>query len=161
MNRKERVRTRRASPVCRDEGGVAAHDSQGGNMTLKTIAIVFGIVLVAAGLLGFVPALNPGGKMLGIFDVNAAHNVVHLATGVIALVAGFASDKASKIFFQVFGIVYAAVAALGFYYGEALLLGVVSNNVADTWLHVVIAVIALYLGFMMQPSEARTASVAQ
>jgi len=64
------------------------------------------------------------------------------------------------MFFQVFGIVYAAVAALGFFYGDALLLGVVSNNVADTWLHVVIAVIALYLGFMMQPSEARTASVA-
>jgi hypothetical protein len=129
-------------------------------MTLKTIAIVFGIVFAAVGLLGFVPALNPGGKLLGIFDVNAAHNIVHLATGIIALAVGFASDRASKIFFQVFGIVYAAVAALGFFYGDALLLGIVSNNLADTWLHVVIAVIALYLGFMMQPSGATNANVA-
>jgi Domain of unknown function (DUF4383) len=127
-------------------------------MTLKTIAIIFGIVFIAVGLLGFVPALNPGGKLLGFFDVNAAHNVVHLATGVVALVVGFASDKASKIFFQVFGIVYAVVAALGFFYGDTPLLGIVSNNLADTWLHVVIAVIALYLGFMMQPEQATTAA---
>jgi hypothetical protein len=127
-------------------------------MTLKRIAMIFGIVFIAVGLLGFVPALNPGGKLVGIFDVNAAHNLVHLATGVVALAVGFASDRASKIFFQVFGIVYAVVAALGFFYGDTPLLGVVSNNVADTWLHVVIAAMALYLGFMMQPEQATTAA---
>jgi len=31
---------------------------------------------------------------------------------------GFASDQGVEDFFQVFGIVYAAVAALGFYYGN-------------------------------------------
>ena len=30
------------------------------------------------------------------------------------------------------------------------------RNVADTWLHVVIALISLYLGFMMQPDSATT-----
>jgi hypothetical protein len=125
-------------------------------MTLKMIAMIFGIVLVAVGLLGFVPALNPGGKLLGFFDVNVAHNVVHLATGVVALIAGFASDKASRIFFQVVGVVYALVAVLGFVNGDQPLLGIVSNNAADTWLHVVIALIALYLGFMMKPVNAVT-----
>ena len=72
-------------------------------MTLKKIAIVFGIVFVAAGLLGFLPAANPGGKLLGLFAVNSMHNLIHLATGIVALVVGFASDKASRIFFQVFG----------------------------------------------------------
>lgn len=71
---------------------------------------------------------------------------------------GFASDKASRTFFQVFGIVYAAVAALGFYYGNQPLLGIVSSNVADTWLHVVIALISLYLGVMMRPDSATTAA---
>ena len=127
-------------------------------MTLKRIAVIFGILFVAAGLLGFVPAVNPAGKLIGVFDVNVAHNLVHIATGVVALIVGFASDKASRIFFQVFGIVYAAVAALGFYYGNQPLLGIVSSNMADTWLHVVIALISLYLGFMMRPEQATTAA---
>jgi uncharacterized protein DUF4383 len=125
-------------------------------MSLKRIAVIFGILFVAGGLLGFVPAVNPGGKLLGMFDVNGAHNLVHIATGVVALIVGFASDKASRIFFQVFGIVYAAVAALGFFYGDQPLLGMISNNVADTWLHVVVAAISLYLGFLMRPATAPT-----
>ena len=127
-------------------------------MSLKRIAVIFGILFVAGGLLGFVPAVNPGGKLLGMFDVNGAHNLVHIATGVVALIVGFASDKASRIFFQVFGIVYAAVAALGFFYGNQPLLGMISNNVADTWLHVVVAAISLYLGFFMRPATAPTAA---
>ena len=39
---------------------------------------------------------------------------------------------------------------LGFVTGDGLLLGLVANNAADTWLHVVIAVVALYLGFVMK-----------
>ena len=127
-------------------------------MSLKRIAVIFGILFVAGGLLGFVPAVNPGGKLLGMFDVNGAHNLVHIATGVVALIVGFASDKASRIFFQVFGIVYAAVAALGFFYGDQPLLGMISNNVADTWLHVGVAAISLYLGFLMRPATAPTAA---
>ena len=127
-------------------------------MSLKRIAVIFGILFVAGGLLGFVPAVNPGGKLLGMFDVNGAHNLVHIATGVVALIVGFASDKASRIFFQVFGIVYAAVAALGFFYGNQPLLGMISNNVADTWLHVGVAAISLYLGFLMRPATAPTAA---
>ena len=80
-------------------------------MSLKRIAVIFGILFVAGGLLGFVPAVNPGGKLLGLFDVNGVHNLVHIATGIVALIVGFASDRASRIFFQVFGMVYAAVAA--------------------------------------------------
>jgi hypothetical protein len=38
------------------------------------------------------------------------------------------------------------------------LLGIVSSNVADTWLHVVVALISLYLGFMMRPEQAATAA---
>jgi hypothetical protein len=97
-----------------------------------------------------VPAATPGGKLLGIFAVNTIHNLVHVASGIVALIAGFASERGAKIYFQVFGIVYALVAALGFVQGDGLLLGLVSNNAADTWLHVVIAVVALYLGFVMK-----------
>jgi hypothetical protein len=120
-------------------------------MSLQRIALIFGIVFVIVGVLGWVPAVNPGGKLLGIFDVNAAHNVVHLATGAVAIIVGAMSEKASRVFFQVFGVIYGLVAALGFFYGDAPLLGFVANNAADSVLHVVIAVVALYLGFGMKP----------
>jgi len=120
-------------------------------MSLKRIAVIFGIVFVIVGVLGWIPAVNPGGKLLGIFDVNAAHNVVHLVTGVLAIIVGVMSEKASRVFFQVFGVIYGLVAVLGFFYGDGPLLGIVANNAADSVLHVVIAVVALYLGFGMKP----------
>jgi hypothetical protein len=125
-------------------------------MSLKQIAVIFGIVFVVVGALGWVPAVNPGGKLLGIFDVNPAHNCVHLATGVVAIIAGVVSEKGSRIFFQVFGVIYGLVAALGFFSGDQPLLGIVANNAADSVLHVVIAVVALYLGFGMKPAAPTT-----
>ena len=127
-------------------------------MSLKQIAIIFGIVFVVVGVLGWVPAVNPGGKLLGIFDVNPAHNVVHLATGVLAIIVGASGEKPSRVFFQVFGVIYALVAVLGFFSGDQPLLGIVANNAADAVLHVVIAVVALYLGFGMKAEAPATTS---
>jgi hypothetical protein len=129
-------------------------DTEEEAMALKRIAVIFGIVFIAVGLLGWVPALNPGGKLLGLFDVNPAHNLVHLATGIVSLIAGISSDKASKLFFQIFGVIYALVAVLGFVTGDGMLLGIVSNNGADSVLHVIVAVVALYLGFGMKMEAA-------
>ena len=123
-------------------------------MSLKKIAVIFGVIFVVVGVLGFVPVVNPDGKLLGLFDVNTAHNLVHLATGIIAILVGMSSDKASRMFFQVFGVIYALVAVLGFYFGDEPLLGIVANNSADSVLHVIIAVVALYLGFGMKAEAA-------
>jgi hypothetical protein len=57
------------------------------------------------------------------------------------------SGAYARVYFRVFGVVYALVAVLGFYAGNGMLLGLISNNAADTWLHVAIAVVALVLGF--------------
>ena len=117
---------------------------------LKKIAIAFGIIFIVVGLAGFVSALAPDGRLLGYFEVNAAHNAVHIGTGIVALIVGFASGKAARMFFQIFGVIYALVAVLGFVMANQPLLGIVANNAADTWLHVLIAVVALYLGFGMK-----------
>jgi hypothetical protein len=128
------------------------------NMSLKQIGIIFGIIFVIVGVLGWIPAAMPGGKLLGVFDVNTAHNYVHLATGVIAIICGASGEKAARVFFQVFGIIYGLVAVLGFYSGDQPLLGIVSNNTADSVLHVVIAVAALYLGFGTKPAATTPAA---
>lgn len=114
---------------------------------LKTIAIIFGIIILAVGVLGFVPQANNGELLLGIFHVNFIHNLVHIATGIAAILCGISTEYASRLFFQIFGVIYALVALLGFYYGDRDILGLLANNTADNLLHVVIAAISLYLGF--------------
>jgi len=121
---------------------------------LKNIAIAFGIVFIIVGILGFVSAVTPNGLLLGYFEVNPAHNVVHLATGVVALIVAFASEKAMRLFFQI----YALVALMGFFMGNQPLLGIVAINAADNWLHVLIAIVALYLGFGMKAAEPAAAT---
>jgi uncharacterized protein DUF4383 len=118
---------------------------------VKSAAILFGLVFLVVGILGFVPAATPATDgmpmLLGIFHVNAAHNVVHLASGIVFLLCGMAGAGASRAFFKIFGIVYAIVAIWGFVAGNGNTLFVVSNNPAVTWLHVVLALAMLFLGF--------------
>ena len=113
----------------------------------KSLALLFGIVFLVVGILGFVPAATTDQMLLGIFHVNTAHNIVHLASGIVFLLCGMAGAAASRAFFQIFGIVYAIVAIWGFVVGTGKTLWVVSNNPADTWLHVVLAVVMLLIGF--------------
>jgi hypothetical protein len=119
---------------------------------VKTAAIIFGIVFLAVGILGFVPAattdVNGMPMLLGIFHVNTAHNFVHLASGVVFLLCGMAGAGPSRMFFKIFGLVYALVAVLGFMNPAGPLLGMISNNPATTYLHVVLAAAMLFLGFV-------------
>lgn len=114
---------------------------------LKIMAAIFGIVMLIIGVLGFIPALFFDGKLIGLFDVNAIHNIIHLLTGAISLWVSLTSHSASKMFFQVFGVIYGIVAVLGFFYGNTPILGLIANNWNDVWLHLIIAIFALYLGF--------------
>lgn len=123
---------------------------------LKKLASLFGVIFLVIGVLGFVPAATTNGMLLGFFHVNLWHNIVHLLTGVIALSAGCGCcascsicDKwTPKLFFQAFGVIYGLVAVLGFWYGNEAIFGWIANNTADTFLHVGVAVVSLYLGFV-------------
>jgi hypothetical protein len=118
-------------------------------MTAKMAAIVLGIVFVVIGLLGFVN--NP---VLGIFQVNALHNVVHIVSGLV-LLAGAYTSFGSSMALKVIGIVYAIVAVLGFFLvsADGMLLGLAMNE-ADKWLHVVLAIVILAAGFGL-PDDSR------
>ncbi|MAF24784.1 hypothetical protein CL634_04330 [bacterium] len=106
---------------------------------------VLGIIFVLVGILGFIPGVTSNGHLLGIFEVDMIHNIIHLVTGLIALGVAKSADN-SKKFLQIFGVIYAIIAVLGFLGEGGDVLGVASNS-ADTWLHVVTAIIFLYLGF--------------
>ena len=132
------------------EGDLLEHDH-----LLKTAAIVFGIVFLAIGILGFVPqALSHDNLLFGLFRVNNIHNIVHLASGVVALLCGLNSEQASRMYFQIFGIIYALVAILGvLYHHHDLFNGMLFNNVHDEWLHTLIALVSLYLGFFFSHKD--------
>ena len=121
----------------------------------RTFAIVFGAVYVLVGVLGFVlPS-----PLLGLFGVNVLHNIVHLAIGGLWLFAAFAApmgaDSPRKIS-QVIGIVYLLVAILGFVL-PALMDQLLVINMADNFLHLVTAILALYIGFMTPRAAMTTA----
>ena len=105
---------------------------------------------------------NDDGLLLGIFEVNGVHNVIHLITGAVALWAGMSSAKNAKMYFQVFGVIYGLVAVLGIFDTDGPLLGIIAHNMADLMLHIVIAAAALYLGFgsktMPAPAPVPTSS---
>lgn len=114
---------------------------------LRALAILFGILFLIAGILGFIPMYSPNDQLIGYFLINPLHNLIHIITGIIALWVGFSSAHASKIFFKIFGVMYVVVALLGLYYGDQPIFGLIANNMPDVGLHFVVGIIALILGF--------------
>lgn len=115
------------------------------HMNTQKAAKWFGWVILVVGILGFIPGVvTSSGLLLGIFQVDPLHNLVHIVTGLIALFC-MGSFNASKMFFKIFGVIYAIITILGFI-GGGMVLGMMMN-MADNLLHIVIALFALYYGF--------------
>lgn len=119
---------------------------------LNKLALGAGIVLTLVGILGFVPGITSGGYLLGIFMTGALHNIIHIVTGIAALVAVW-GVYSPRLYFQIFGVVYALVTVIGFLQGDTVL-GLIMVNTADNVLHLAIAGVALYAGFGMKEGMA-------
>ena len=107
---------------------------------VKLTTKILGGVLLVVGVAGFFV----DGQLL-MFQVDTVHNVVHIATGVIGLIAS-GTYSYSRLFLIVFGLVYAVVTVLGFTMGGDIL-GLFSVNMEDNTLHAAIAVVCLGVGF--------------
>ena len=108
----------------------------------KTVVKLFGWVLLVVGVVGFFN--NP---ILGIFAVDTVHNLIHIVSGLVGIVMAGKGEGSAKMFAKVFGAVYALVAILGFVSSSDMILGLISSNGADNWLHVALAVVFLAVGF--------------
>jgi hypothetical protein len=118
---------------------------------LKRAANIFGIAFIVAGVLGFIPGITTAdGYLLGLFHVDATHNIVHILSGAVALAAASRGERGAQLYFQIFGVVYAVIAVLGIFYGARPVLGFLTNNAANVVLHFAIAAVALYFGFVAQ-----------
>lgn len=125
--------------------------------TIQKLAMVFGILFVLVGTIGFI---TPGGmymqpsdpamaaKALGIFPVNLLHNIVHLLFGIWGL-AAYRSWSGSKNFFVWVGIIYAVLTVLAFVSPSGF--GLVPLAGADIWLHCLLAIVMLAIGLTAKP----------
>lgn len=115
-------------------------------MMLRILAILFGIGFIFAGVAGFLPSFSPNGLLLGWFQIDPMHNIVHLVSGIIAIMAA-TSYSYSRLYFQIFGVIYGLVTIAGFVMRGDLGFMMMHMNLADNFLHLGITIVALFLGF--------------
>lgn len=138
----------------RREGGVTR-----GRTDIQKAAMLFGIIFLLVGLLGFIPGITQdfdrlttfddvGAKLLGIFGVNVLENAVHLLYGVVGLVAA-SSWAASKNYFVWGGVVYVGLWLYGLVIDEQSAANFVGLNMAAHWLHLALGVTMIAVGFLL------------
>ena len=118
----------------------------------RTVALVLGVVYVLVGIVGFLPAPlvtenmtdAASGAILGIFPINALHNVVHLAIGA-ALLYGSTATSAAVLVSRIVGAVYIVVGLLGFVSPSTF--GLMPIGGADIFLHLGTGLVLLFIGF--------------
>ena len=127
-------------------------------LTPISTAWLFAASFYAAAAIGFLP--NPLLGAQGLFVTNTAHNLVHLLTGVGFTIVALIGSKASVVFMQAFGVIYALTGFIGFFAtghgGDAHLLGLVHVNSLDNFLHVGLGAVIGAAGWYFHPRSVRT-----
>jgi hypothetical protein len=133
------------------------------NSTIQKLAAVFGVVFVLVAIVGFIApggmAMQPtdpatAAKALGIFPVNLLHNIVHLLFGAWGLAAS-RSWGGSKQFFTVAGVIYIVLTIVGFLSPSGF--GLVPLGGSDIWLHALLGIVMLAIGYTAKPAGTATA----
>ena len=116
-------------------------------MSSKTAALIFGVVFIAVGLLGFIDNPIIGTAEGAIFHADTTHNYVHIASGVLFLLVAMMS-RASAGFMMLFGIIYMLIGVLGMVSGDGSVLGFLHVNAADNYLHIALGVVIFLAGLV-------------
>jgi hypothetical protein len=138
----------------RREGGTAMAKSD-----IQRAAMLFGVVFLAVGVLGFIPGITTdydrlttfddvGAKLLGIFGINILENLAHLLYGVVGILAA-SSWVFSRAYFVWGGVVYLALWLYGLVIDERSSANFLGVNMAAHWLHFVLGLVMVALGFLL------------
>src|ERR1044072_85991 len=106
-------------------------------------ALVGGILLIA-GIIGFFYSASFGSPgsvdaVFGVLDVNAWHNLIHILTGALGVLAFMSGPRTARLYALAFGAVYIVVAIWGFIIGGGeSILGFIPINDEDNVLHIVL-----------------------
>jgi hypothetical protein len=112
-----------------------------GRTPAQLYALLVGGTLLVAGIIGFFYSSDFGSpgevdSVFGILDVNGWHNVVHIVTGGLGLLA---LGYAARAYAGGLGVVYLVVAIWGFIIGNhESILGFIPVNTEDNVLHLLL-----------------------
>jgi hypothetical protein len=133
--------------VARDDGRTPA----------QWYCLLAGISLLLAGIFGFISDSSfdtgdgvQGDTFLG-FEVNAIHNLIHLASGAVLLAASPKRASARAVALG-FGLVYGLVAIIGLIDGSDVL-GLIPVNSADNVLHIALAALGILTGLISRDDD--------
>lgn len=116
-----------------------------------------GAALLLAGILGFFYSDSFGSPgevdaVIGVLDVNAWHNIVHILSGALGLLAFRAGLQASRTYALAFGAVYLVVAIWGLIIGDGeSILGFIPVNTEDNILHAILGLLGVGAYFATSP----------
>jgi hypothetical protein len=110
------------------------------SVLVKPVTWILGAVLLVMGILGFFM----DSPLLGLFEVDLNHNIVHAVSGIVGLLTASQWGRA-RLFLIIFGLVYGAVAVIGLATGGVF--DLIAINQADNFLHLGIAAACLVVGF--------------
>ncbi|WP_416666388.1 DUF4383 domain-containing protein [Egbenema bharatensis] len=133
----------------------------------QNFALIIGIMYLLVGLMGFIPAfvrapiVSPEaaglgftggyGYLMGLFPINALHNIIHVLVGILGIAASISLDS-SRLFSGVLALFYGALTLMGLFPPTQSTLGLVPIFGNDVWLHAGTAAIAAYFGFIATPN---------
>src|SRR5918999_5671098 len=138
---------------------------------IQIAALLVGAAFLLVGIAGFIPGIttNVGdmkfaghespSELLGLFQVSILHNVVHLALGIIGLVAA-ATWEGSRLYLVGGGAIYVALAVYGMVVDRASDANFVPLNSADNVLHIVLGAVMILLGVVLGRGYARDRVIA-
>ncbi|EME65705.1 hypothetical protein G352_08347 [Rhodococcus ruber BKS 20-38] len=127
---------------------------------VQTAALAVGVVFLLVGILGFIPGITTNydtltfagheseALLLGIFEVSILHNIVHLLFGV-AGVAMARTVGAARSYLIGGGIIYLVLWLYGLIVDKDSSANFVPVNSADDWLHFVLGVGMIALGYLL------------
>jgi len=140
---------------------------------LQKAAAAVGAVFLVVGILGFIPGItqniypldfmNVDSKsthdhLLGIFEVSVLHNIIHLLFGVAGLLMA-RIWSAARNYLVGGGVIYLVLWLYGLVVAKDSPANFVPVNTADDWLHFVLGLGMLALGFALSKRD-RTPGVA-
>ena len=132
----------------------------------QTLALVFGIAFLGAGILGFIPGITSNydelkfagtdsdAKLLGLFEVSILHNIVHALFGVGILMSRRVDS--ARTYLLGAGVIYALLFVYGVFVGNDDDANFVPINNIDDWaLHLPLAVLLLASYFVTREDRER------